>query len=160
VTIPHPPRLARKIPESIIIKYDSRTSQPVYDLNLHLLTIPKYHRPVFFKDEALRVLNLIGEIYKTRDDQIITDHIFSGHENLFIAIPPAAIQQPSDGTNRRENNTPAVQGKSYKAKDFWDRHLYKYRCLTTSSGNITDKGMKRYLMTLDFRGLIQNSTSQ
>ena len=83
-----------------------------------LVNYPQVPPSVFFKDEAFRMLDLIGEICKTMDIQIITDHVFGDHENLFIAIPP---QRPSSQVIGRIEGKIARQQfrkNPYRAKDF------------------------------------------
>ena len=65
-----------------------KTSHSVYDLKYHLVWITKYGKPVFFGDVAVRLRDLIREICKSMDIEIITGHVSKDHVHLFVSVPP------------------------------------------------------------------------
>ena len=54
----------------------------------HLVWITKYRKPVLSKDIATRLRDLIREICKTMDIEILKGHVSSDHVQLFVSVLP------------------------------------------------------------------------
>jgi putative transposase len=61
-----------------------RSSHTVYDLKYHLVWITKYRKPVLTGSIAIRLLELIREIRKSRDVEILKGHISRDHVHIFV----------------------------------------------------------------------------
>jgi putative transposase len=64
------------------------TSHSVYDLKFHLVWITKYRKKVLYGQVAERLRDLIREICKTKDVEIIKGSISKDHVHLFVSVPP------------------------------------------------------------------------
>jgi putative transposase len=60
----------------------------VYDLKYHLVWITKYRKKVLYGQVAERLRDLIREICKTKDVEIIKGSIAKDHVHLFVSAPP------------------------------------------------------------------------
>ena len=60
----------------------------MYDLKYHLVWITKYRKKVLYGQVAERLRDLIREISKTKDVEIITGSISKDHVHLFVSVPP------------------------------------------------------------------------
>ena len=64
------------------------TSHTKYDLKYHLVWITKYrptqHRPAV----GTRVRELVREICRTNDIEIVKGHVGKDHVHLFVSVPP------------------------------------------------------------------------
>jgi putative transposase len=60
----------------------------VYDLKHHLVWITKYGRKVLYGQVAERLRDLIREICKNEDVEIISGSISKDHIHLFVSVPP------------------------------------------------------------------------
>ena len=65
-----------------------KTSHSVYDIKYHFVWITKYRKPVMVGDVAVRVRELIREICKTMDIEIVNGHVAKDHVHLFVSVPP------------------------------------------------------------------------
>jgi putative transposase len=65
-----------------------RSSHSVYDLTYHLVWITKYRKPVLKGPVAIRLLELIREICKSKDVEIFKGHVSRGHIHIFVSVPP------------------------------------------------------------------------
>ena len=65
-----------------------KTSHSVYDIKYHLVWITKYRKPMLAGAVATRLLELIREICKTMDIEIIKGHVSKDHVHLFVSVPP------------------------------------------------------------------------
>ena len=64
------------------------TSHSVFDLKYHLVWITKYRKKVLYGQVAERLRELIREICKAKDVEIITGSISKDHVHLFVSVPP------------------------------------------------------------------------
>jgi REP element-mobilizing transposase RayT len=63
-----------------------KTSYAAYDLKYHFVWITKYRKPVLIKEVAVRVRELIGEICKSVDIEIVKGHV--SKEHVHLSVPP------------------------------------------------------------------------
>ena len=63
------------------------TSHSVYDLKYHVVWITKY-RKILYGQVAERLRDLLREICKAKDVEIIKGSISKDHVHLFISVPP------------------------------------------------------------------------
>ena len=128
-------------------------SHTVYDLKYHIVWITKYRKPVMRGDIAVRVRDLIREISRSLDVEIMKGHVAADHVHLFVSIPPrVSISQ----------YVKAVKGKSSRkllseyrrlSKVFWGRHIWARGYFVASSGNVTDEVVEEYIrMQQDVEG--------
>ena len=64
------------------------TSHSVYDLKYHVVWITKYRKKVLYGQVAERLRDLLREICKAKDVEIIKGSISKDHVYLFISVPP------------------------------------------------------------------------
>ena len=120
-------------------------SHTVYDLKYHLVWITKYRKPVMSGDIAVRVRDLIREISRSMDVEIVKGHVARDHVHLFVSIPPRISIS---------NYVKAVKGKSSRkllseyrrlSKMFWGRHIWARGYFAASTGNVTDEVVAEYI---------------
>ena len=120
-------------------------SHTVYDLKYHLVWITKYRKPVMRGDIAVRVRDLIREISRSMDVEILKGHVARDHVHLFVSIPPQVSVS---------NYVKAVKGKSSRkllseyrrlSKAFWGRHMWARGYFGATTGNVTDEVIAEYI---------------
>ena len=65
-----------------------KSSHTVYDIKFHIVWITKYRKPILRADIAQRVRDLIREICRANDVEIIKGHVSRDHVHIFVSIPP------------------------------------------------------------------------
>lgn len=65
-----------------------RSSHTVYDIKYHLVWITKYRKPVLKGEVATRLRELIREICKANDVEILKGHVSKEHVHIFVSVPP------------------------------------------------------------------------
>ncbi len=107
--------------------------------------ITKYRKPVLAGDIAIRVRDLVREISRAMDVEIIKGHVAKGHVHLFVSIPPRVSVS---------SYVKSVKGKSSRkllgefrrlSRAFWGRHLWARGYFAKSSGNVTDAVIEEYI---------------
>jgi len=127
------------------VQHYRKGSHTVHDLKYHLVWITKYRKPVMKGDIAVRVRDLIREISRSMDVEILKGHVSKDHVHLFVSIPPRVSVS---------NYVKAVKGKSSRkllsefrrlSKAFWGRHLWARGYFAASTGNVTDEVVAEYI---------------
>ena len=126
-------------------------SHSVYDLKVHLVWITKYRKPVLFGDVAIRVRDLIREIYKSLDVEILKGHVSKDHVHLFVSIPPHLSVSKMVGRIKGKTSRKLLAENRKLAKQFWGRHLWARGYFAASSGNVTDDVIMQYIATQDLQ---------
>lgn len=111
--------------------------------------IPKYRKPVLRGEVGVRLRELVREICKSLDIEILKGHIRPDHVHLLLSVPPTL--SPSRVMN-------AIKGKSSNrlmrdfrtlSKTFWGRHLWARGYFVATSGNVTDEVVAHYIANQD-----------
>ena len=114
-----------------------KTSHSVYDLKYHLVWITKYRKPVIFGDVAIRLRELIREICKSMDIEIIKGHVSKDHVHLFVSVLPQLSISKVMGRIKGKTSRKMLSEYRRLAKEFWGRHLWARGYFAASSGNVT-----------------------
>ena len=94
---------------------------------------------------ATRLRELIREICKAMDVEIIKGHVSRDHVHLFVSVPPyhsviQVMKRIKGKTSRR------LLGESrILAKQCWGRHLWTRGYFAAPSGNVTDEVIAEYI---------------
>jgi len=122
-----------------------KTSHSIYDIKYHFVWITKYRKPIMTGDIAIRTRELIREICKTMDIEIIKGHISKDHVHLLLSVPP--FISASDVMKRIKGKTSRklLSESRILAKKFWGRHLWARGYFCASSGNVTDEVIAQYI---------------
>ena len=122
-----------------------KSSHAVYDIKYHIVWITKYRKPVLRADIAQRVRELIREICRVNDVEIIKGHISRDHVHIFVSMPPhisvGHLVQSIKGKTSRKMMT---EFKSL-SRTFWGRHMWARGYFVASSGNVTDEVIMKYI---------------
>ena len=94
---------------------------------------------------ATRLRELIREICKAMDIEIIKGHISKDHVHLLVSVPPyhsvsQVMKRIKGKTSRR-----LLSESRILAKQCWGRHLWARGYFAASSGNVTDDVIAEYI---------------
>ena len=121
----------------------------VFDLKYHLVWTTKYRKPILTGRIGHRVRDLIREICRTENVQIIRGHVSKDHIHLLISMPPqisvSKIAQLIKGKTSRKI---LIENPKLN-KQFWGRHFWSRGYFATTSGAITDEMIMRYIQNQD-----------
>ena len=65
-----------------------RGAHTVYQCHYHFIFIPKYRKPVLVGDVGRRLRDLIREICRAMEIEIIKGHVRPDHVHLLLSVPP------------------------------------------------------------------------
>jgi len=122
-----------------------RSSHTVYDIKYHFVWITKYRKPVLRGEIAERVRDLIREICKAKDIEIIKGHVSKDHIHIFVSAPPhISVSQLVQSVKGKTFRNLLMEYKSL-SRTFWGPHLWARCYFVASSGNVTDEVIVKYI---------------
>ena len=133
------------------MEYYRKGSHSVYDLKVHIVWITKYRKPVLFGDVAVRLRDLIREICRTMEVDILKGHVSKDHVHLFVPIPPQLSVSKLAGRVKGKTSRKLLAENRRLAKEFWGRHLWARGYFAASSGNVTDEVIMKYIAAQDLQ---------
>lgn len=126
-----------------------KTSHSLYDIKFHIVWITKYRKKVMSGTVAVRTRELLREICKVQDVEIIKGHISKDHVHMFVSVPPhisvSKLVQAMKGKTSRK----LLSEFKPLSKQFWGRHLWGRGYFAASSGNVTDEVIMEYIKNQD-----------
>ena len=133
------------------MEYYRKGSHSVYDLKVHIVWITKYRKPVLFGDVAVRLRDLIREICRTMEVDILKGHVSKDHVHLFVSIPPQLPVSKLAGRVKGKTSRKLLAENRRLAKEFWGRHLWARGYFAASSANVTDEVIMQYIAAQDLQ---------
>ena len=96
-------------------------------------------------DVAIRTRELISEICKSKDVEIIKGHISRDHVHLLVSVPPdLSLSKLVQAIKGKSSRKLMMEYKSLN-RQFWGRHIWARGYFAASSGNVTDDVIAKYI---------------
>jgi putative transposase len=120
-------------------------SHTVYLCHYHFVFIPKYRKPVLRGDIGRRLRELIRDICKALEVEVVQGHIRPDHVHLLLSAPPNLA--PSRVMQAIKGKTSHRLMRDFRSlnKEFWGRHLWARGYFVATSGNVTDEVIAKYI---------------
>ena len=125
------------------------SSHARYSLHVHLVWVTKYRKKVLRGEIAKRVRELIREVCKTNDVEIIKGYVSEDHIHLLVSMPPHLSVSKMVGYMKGKSSRKIQQEFNEIRKKFWGQHLWARGYFAASSGNVTDEVIKAYIEQQD-----------
>jgi len=126
-----------------------KTSHATYDCKYHIVRITKYRKKVLGGIVGKRVGELVREICKTNDVEILRGHVSADHVHLFVSIPPHLAISKLVQNLKGKSSYKLMQENKEISRMFWGRHLWSGGYFVATSGNITDEVIMEYIKNQD-----------
>ena len=126
-----------------------RSAHTVYRLTYHFCFLTKYRKPVLRGDIGLRARDLIRQICRSNDIEILKGHVRPDHVHLLLSVPPSL--SPSRVMQAIKGKTSHKMLREYRRlnKECWGRHLWARGYFVCTSGNVTDEVLAEYIANQD-----------
>jgi putative transposase len=126
-----------------------KSSHTVYDIKYHLVWITKYRKPILEGEIAKRARELIREICRSYDVEIIKGHISKDHVHLMVSVPPhISVSQLVQYLKGKSSRKMMMEFKALN-RTFWGRHIWARGYFVATSGNVTDEIIMKYIEQQD-----------
>ncbi len=126
-----------------------KSSHSVYDLKYHIVWITKYRKKVIVGAVAERVRELVREISKANDIEILKGHVSKDHVHIFVSAPPHLSVSKIVQLIKGKTSIKLQQEFKNIQKEFWGRHVWARGYFVASSGNVTDEVIMQYIENQD-----------
>ena len=122
-----------------------RASQTMYACHYHFVFIPKYRKPVLRSDVGVELRDLIREICRSEDIEILQGHIRPDHVHLLLSCPPHLAPSRVMQAVKGKTSHHLLAGHRKLRAEFWGRHLWARGYFVATSGNVTDETIAEYI---------------
>ncbi|HEY4307920.1 MAG TPA: IS200/IS605 family transposase [Pirellulales bacterium] len=120
-----------------------------FDLKYHFVWITKYRKPLLVDAVGVRLRELVREICRTNELEILEGSVSRDHVHVLLSCPPnvspSKIMQYIKGKSSRK----LLMEFRHLQKAFWGRHLWARGYFVASSGNVTDEVIQEYIRQQD-----------
>ncbi len=101
---------------------------------------------------GIRVRELVREICKRQDVEIIRGHVSREHVHLFVSVPPHLAISKLVQYLKGKSSYKLMQENKQISRLFWGRHVWARGYFVATSGNITDEVIMGYIKNQDNNG--------
>ena len=116
-----------------------------FDLKYHFVWITKYRKGVLAGEVGVRLRELVREVCRTYEIEILEGSISRDHVHVLLSCPPnispSKVMQYIKGKTSRK----LLMEFRHLQKMFWGRHLWARGYFVASSGNVTDEVIMEYI---------------
>ena len=125
------------------------SSHSRYDIKYHFVWITKYRKRVLVGEVGNRLRDLVREICRTHEIEILEGAVSVDHVHVLLSCPPnispSKVMQYIKGKTSRK----LMMEFQHIQKRFWGRHLWARGYFVASSGNVTDEAIMAYIRSQD-----------
>ncbi len=124
-------------------------SHTLFDLKYHLVWVTKYRKQVLVGGVAERTRELIREICKSNEVEILKGHVSNDHIHLFVSVPPKlSVSKLMQYLKGKTSHKMLFEFKHLQ-RQFWGKHIWARGYFAVSSGNVTDEVIMKYIENQD-----------
>jgi putative transposase len=120
-----------------------------YDIKYHFVWVTKYRKSILAGEVGVRLRDLVREICRTHEIEILQGSVSGDHVHVLLSCPPkispSKIMQYIKGKTSRK----LMMEFKHLQKQYWGRHLWARGYFVASSGNVTDEAIMEYIRYQD-----------
>ena len=120
-----------------------------YDIKYHFVWVTKYRKPILTGEVGNRLRDLVREICRTHEIEILQGAVSPDHVHVLLSCPPnispSKVMQYIKGKTARK----LIMEFKHAQKQYWGRHLWARGYFVASSGNVTDEAIMEYIRHQD-----------
>ena len=116
-----------------------------FDIKFHFVWVTKYRKKVLVGEVGTRLRDLIREICRTNEIEILQGAVSADHVHVLLSCPPnlspSKIMQYIKGKTSRK----LMLEFKHIQRMYWGRHFWARGYFVASSGNVTDEVIAEYI---------------
>lgn len=120
-----------------------------YDLKYHIVWITKYRKPIMSGQISERVREIIRETCMEEEVTILKGHVSKDHIHLMVSCPPHLAVSKLVQRLKGKSSYKMLREFELLRKKFWGNHLWARGYFVSSTGNVTDEAIMRYIEEQD-----------
>ena len=127
------------------MQYYRKTTHTTFDCTYHLVWVTKYRYKVLVGDIGIRTRDLLRQICKDMNVEVIRGAVAGDHVHMYVSVPPylsvsKLVQLLKGKTSRKIQQEFPELGKKY-----WGNHFWAIGYFVRTAGNVTDQMLKDYI---------------
>ena len=120
-----------------------------YDLKYLFVWVTKYRKKVLGGEVGRRLRELVREVCRTNDVEILEGAVSSDHVHLLLSCPPTLSPSKLMQYLKGKSSRKLLLEFRHLQKQYWGRHLWARGYFVASSGNVTDEAIMAYIQGQD-----------
>jgi len=122
-----------------------RGSHTVYELHIHFVLTTKHREPVLRGEVGTRARDLVREVCRARDIEILRGRVRPDHVHLYVSMPPHVA--PSDAMRAIKKKTSRELLREYRRvqEELRGGHLWSRGYFASSADDVTDEVVAQYV---------------
>ena len=116
-----------------------------FDIKYHFVWTTKYRKAVLGGAVGFRLREVVREVCRTNDIEILEGYVGREHVHILVSAPPnisaSKIMQYVKGKSSRK----LMMEFRHLNKQFWGRHIWARGYFVATSGNVTDEVIREYI---------------
>ena len=116
-----------------------------FDLKYHFVWVTKYRKAILKGAVGVRVRDIVREVCRTNDIEILQGAVSADHVHVLLSCPPnlspSKIMQYLKGKSSRK----LLMEFKHLQKQYWGRHLWARGYFVASSGSVTEEAIAAYI---------------
>ena len=120
-------------------------SHSVFSIHLRLVWVTKYRRRILSGEVSNRVRDLVREVCRNQEVEILKGKLAPDHVHLMVSIPPQVTISRLVQRLKGKSSHHLLAEFAHLRKQFWGRHVWARGYFCCSSGNVTDEMVREYI---------------
>jgi putative transposase len=120
-----------------------------YDLKYHFVWVTKYRKPVLTGAVGVRVRELVREVCRTNEVEILEGAVSSDHVHVLLSCPPTVSPSQLMQYIKGKSSRKLMAEFRHLQKQYWGRHFWARGYFVAFSGNVTDEAIAAYIRGQD-----------
>ena len=116
-----------------------------FEIHVHIVWVAKYRKPIMAGEVGSRVRELIRQVCRDEDVEILKGSVSKDHVHVFLSIPPKVTISRLVQRMKGFSSYKLMLEFKHLEKTFWGRHLWARGYFCVSSGQVTDDVIKAYI---------------
>ena len=125
------------------------SSHSRYDLKYHFVWVTKYRRKVLTGEVGIRVRDLVREVCRTHEIEILQGSVSGDHVHVLVSCPPTMSPSKLMQYIKGKSSRKLMMEFKHIQKQYWGRHFWARGYFVASSGNVTDEAIAEYIRGQD-----------
>ena len=123
-----------------------RTSaHTTFDIKYHFVWATKYRKAVLRGPVAVRLRELVRQICKGLEIEILQGHVAPEHVHILVSAPPNISPSKMMQYIKGKTSRKLMMEHRHLNKQFWGRHMWARGYFVATSGNVTDDVIQEYI---------------
>ncbi len=122
-----------------------QSAHATYDLKYRIVWITKYRKKVLGGQIGERTRELIRQVYKNNEIEIIAEHVSKDHVHLLVSVLPHLSVSKTVQYIKGYSSRKLLMEYKELNKEFLGHHLWARGYFAASSGNVTDEVIIEYI---------------